>query len=50
MVHRYSVAAALRAAVEQIEDIYYKSDTDRSDGVVFALLQMMLIVNELEAQ
>jgi hypothetical protein len=45
-----AIAAVLRAAAEQIEDLYCESDIDDSDGVVFALRQMMLIANELESQ
>jgi hypothetical protein len=45
-----AIAAILRAAAEQIEDLYCESDIDDSDGVVFALRQMMLIANDLEAQ
>lgn len=43
-----ALAAALRAAAEQIEDLYCESDVDDSDGVVFALRQLMLIAAELE--
>jgi hypothetical protein len=41
-------AAALRAAAEKIEDLYCESDVDSSDGVVFAMRQLMLIADELE--
>jgi hypothetical protein len=44
------LAAALRAAAEKIEDLYCESDVDSSDGVVFALRQLVLIADELEAQ
>jgi hypothetical protein len=46
----YAIAAALRAAAEKIEDLYCESDVDSSDGVVFALRQLVLIADELEAQ
>ena len=42
------IAAALRAAAEKIEDLYCDSSVDDSDGVVFALRQLMLIAAELE--
>ncbi len=42
-------AAALRAAAEQIEDLYCDGDVEDSPGVVFALRQLMLIAAELEA-
>jgi hypothetical protein len=45
-----AIAAALRAAAEKIEDLYCDSDVDSSDGVVFALRQLVLIADELEAQ
>ena len=45
---RSALAAGLRAAAEKIEDLYCDSDIDDSDGVVFALRQLMLIANELE--
>ena len=45
---RKALAAALRAAAEKIEDLYCDSDIDDSDGVVFALRQLMLIADELE--
>ena len=41
-------AAALRAAADQIEDLYCDSDVGDSDGVVFALRQLMLIADELD--
>jgi hypothetical protein len=44
------VAAALRAAAEQIENLYCDGDVEDSPGIVFALRQLMLIANELEAQ
>ena len=47
---RQSVAAALRAAAEQIENLYCDGDVEDSPGIVFALRQLMLIANELEAQ
>ncbi len=45
-----SIAAALRAAADQIENLYCDSDVEDSPGIVFALRQLMLIANELEAQ
>jgi hypothetical protein len=44
------LAAALRAVAEKIEDLYCESDVDSSDGVVFALRQLVLIADELEVQ
>ncbi len=44
------VAAALRATADQIEDLYCDGDLEDSPGIVFALRQLMLIANELEAQ
>jgi hypothetical protein len=44
-----ALAAALRAAAEKIEDLYCESDVDSADGVVFAMRQLVLIANELEA-
>jgi hypothetical protein len=41
-------AAALRAAADQIEDLYCDGDVEDSPGVVFALRQLMLIAAELE--
>ena len=41
-------AAALRAAAEKIEELYCESDVDSSEGVVFALRQLVLIASELE--
>ena len=41
-------AAVLRAVAEQIEDLYCESDVDSSDGVVFAMRQLVLIADELE--
>ena len=43
-----NVAAALRAAAEEIEYLYCESDVDSSDGVVFAMRQLVLIADELE--
>ena len=40
-------AAALRAAADQIEDLYCESDVDSADGVVFAMRQLVLIAAEL---
>ena len=45
-----SVAAALRAAADQIENLYCDGDVEDSPGIVFALRQLMLIANELETQ
>jgi hypothetical protein len=45
-----ALAAALRAAAEEIEDLYCESDVDSSDGVVFAMRQLVLIAAELEEQ
>ena len=47
---KYEAAAALRAAAEKIEDLYCESDVDSSDGVVFAMRQLVLIADELEEQ
>ena len=44
------LAAALRAVAEKIEDLYCESDVDSSDGVVFAMRQLVLIAAELEGQ
>jgi hypothetical protein len=43
-------AAALRAAADQIENLYCDGDVEDSPGIVFALRQLMLIANELETQ
>ena len=49
-VVRRLVAAALRAAAEQVEDLYCADLViDDSDGAVFVLRQLMLIADELEA-
>jgi hypothetical protein len=45
-----SVAAALRAAADEIESLYCDGDVEDSPGIVFALRQLMLIANELESQ
>jgi hypothetical protein len=47
---KYEAAAVLRAAAEEIEDLYCESDVDSSDGVVFAMRQLVLIAAELEEQ
>ena len=48
---REIAAATLRAAAEQIEDLYCADLViDDSDGAVFVLRQLMLIADELEAQ
>lgn len=44
---RQCVAAALRAAADQIENLYCDGDVEDSPGIVFALRQLMLIANEL---
>ena len=44
------LAAALRAVADQIENLYCDGDVEDSPGIVFALRQLMLIANELEAQ
>jgi len=41
-------AAALRAAADQVENLYCKGDVEDSPGIVFALRQLMLIAAELE--
>ena len=41
-------AAALRAAAEQVENMYCDNDVEDSPGVVFAMRQLMLIADELE--
>jgi hypothetical protein len=43
-----ALAAVLRAAAEKIEDLYCESNVDSSDGVVFAMRQLVLIADELE--
>jgi hypothetical protein len=43
-------AAVLRAAADQIENLYCDGDVEDSPGIVFALRQLMLIANELETQ
>jgi hypothetical protein len=45
-----ALAAALRAAADQIENLYCDGDVEDSPGIVFALRQLMLIANELETQ
>jgi hypothetical protein len=44
-----ALAAALRAAAEQIENLYCDGDVEDSPGIVFALRQLMLTADELEA-
>jgi hypothetical protein len=44
------LAAALRAATEQIETLYCDGDVEDSPGIVFALRQLMIIADELEKQ
>jgi hypothetical protein len=46
---REALAAALRAVADQIENLYCDGDVEDSPGIVFALRQLMLIANELEA-
>jgi len=50
VTHEEMLAAALRAAAEKIEDLYCESDVDSSDGVVFALRQLVLIADELKSK
>jgi hypothetical protein len=54
LMARAHAAAALRAAAVKIEDLYCDSDVEDSGteeaGIVFALRQLMLIADELEAQ
>jgi uncharacterized protein (DUF2267 family) len=45
-----AIAAALRAAVDQIENLYCDGNVDDSPGIVFALRQLILIANEFETQ
>jgi len=47
---KYEAAAVLRAAAKKIEDLYCESYVDSSDGVVFAMRQLVLIADELEGQ
>jgi hypothetical protein len=47
-VAKAQIAAALRAAAEQIENLYCDDDVEDSPGIVFAMRQLMLIANELE--
>jgi hypothetical protein len=42
------LALALRAAAEQIEELYCDGNVKDSPGIVFALRQLMLIADELE--
>jgi hypothetical protein len=46
----HQLAAALRAVAEEIENLYCESDVDSSDGVVFAMRQLVLIASELEGK
>ncbi len=50
MMARAHAVAVLRAAADQVEDLYCDGDVDDSPGVVFALRQLMLIAAELEGQ
>ena len=43
------IAASLRATAEQIENLYCDDDVEDSPGIVFAMRQLMLIADELEA-
>ena len=43
------IAASLRATAEQIENLYCDDDIEDSPGIVFAMRQLMLIADELEA-
>jgi hypothetical protein len=43
------LAGALRAAAEQIENMYCDADVEDSPGVVFALRRLLLIAAALEA-
>jgi hypothetical protein len=45
-----NVAAALRAAAEQIETLYCDSNVEDSPGIVFACCQLVLLAEELEAR
>ena len=47
--HKPRIAAALRATAEQIENLYCDDDVEDSPGIVFAMRQLMLIADELEA-
>jgi len=49
-VYRQCIAAALRAAAEQVENMYCDNDVEDSPGVVFAMRQLMLIAAELEGR
>lgn len=42
-----ALAATLRAAAYQLEDLYCESDLDDSEGVVFALRHLCLIADEI---
>ena len=43
------IATSLRATAEQIENLYCDDDVEDSPGIVFAMRQLMLIADELEA-
>jgi hypothetical protein len=47
--HQACIAYVLRAAADQVENLYCDGDVEDSPGVVFALRQLMLIAAELEA-
>jgi hypothetical protein len=42
------IAAALRAAADQIENLYCDSDVEDSPGIVFAMRHFLAIAAELE--
>jgi hypothetical protein len=46
---QHLIAASLRATAEQIENLYCDDDVEDSPGIVFAMRQLMLIADELEA-
>ena len=43
-------AAALRAAANEIDDLFCESGLDDRDGLEFAIGQLFLIAHELESQ
>ena len=45
---RLGLAAALRAAADQIENLYCDSDVEDSPGIVFAMRHFLAIAAELE--
>lgn len=44
------LAAALRAAANEIDDLFCESGLDDKDGLEFAIGQLFLIARELESQ